>query len=230
MFRQRNLEHNSLNGTFTCFSVVLYTFEFYWLDPASKPDCHMLCLCLHLNWQDGSKSLCKGNPSSTPANSLLKIRNVQKGPQKRIAWDNELLYIPKEGITEMLRSFLDQFLSGAYNSKFVSFPFNWTITFCFCKLEITGWLPVLMQSVCDDIKSEHHSIEKSDISTFFKVARFVLVFQHEKASNDQVWNRTHEMFMLLLIMYVFMRHCRSSFVISLLVQRWCLQLPRATVT
>jgi timeless len=90
MFRQRNLEHNSLSGTFTCFSV------------------------------DGSKSLCKGNPSSTPANSLLKIRNVQKGPQKRIAWDNELLYIPKEGITEMLRSFLDQFLSGAYNSKFVS--------------------------------------------------------------------------------------------------------------
>ncbi|XP_039799804.1 protein timeless homolog isoform X3 [Panicum virgatum] len=129
MFRQRNLEHNSLSGTFTCFSV------------------------------DGSKSLCKGNPSSTPANSLLKIRNVQKGPQKRIAWDNELLYIPKEGITEMLRSFLDQFLSGAYN--------------------------ILMQSVCDDIKSEHHSIEKSDISTFFKVSRFVLAFQHEKASNDQ---------------------------------------------
>jgi len=76
-----------------------------------------------------------------------------------------------------------------------------------------------MQSVCDDIKNEHDSIEKSDISTFFKVARFVLAFQHEKASNDQVWNRTHEMFMLLLIMYVFMRHCRSSFVISLLVQR-----------
>ena len=42
MFRQRNLEHNSLNGTFTCFSVVLCTFEFYRLDPASKPDYHML--------------------------------------------------------------------------------------------------------------------------------------------------------------------------------------------
>ncbi|CAL4901739.1 unnamed protein product [Urochloa decumbens] len=129
MFRQRNLENNSLSGTFTCISV------------------------------DGSKSLCKGNPSSTSANSLLKIRNVQKGPRKRIAWDNELLYIPKEGITDMLRSFLDQFLSGAYN--------------------------ILMQSVCDDIMNEHHSVEKSDISTFFKVARFVLAFQHEKASNDQ---------------------------------------------
>ncbi|KAK8457208.1 hypothetical protein SEVIR_3G143200v4 [Setaria viridis] len=129
MFRQRNSEHNSLSGTFTRFSV------------------------------DGSKSLCKGNPSSAAANSLLKIHNVQKGPRKRIAWDNELLYIPKEGITEMLRSFLDQFLSGAYN--------------------------ILMQSVCDDIMNEHHSIEKSDISTFFKVARFVLAFQHEKASNDQ---------------------------------------------
>ncbi|CAD6271153.1 unnamed protein product [Miscanthus lutarioriparius] len=109
--------------------------------------------------KDGSKSLCKGNPSSASANSLLKIRNDQRGPQKRIAWDNELLYIPKEGITEMLRSFMDQFLSGAYN--------------------------ILMQSVCDDIMDEHHSIEKSDIITFFKVARFVLAFQHEKASNDQ---------------------------------------------
>ncbi|CAL4894934.1 unnamed protein product [Urochloa decumbens] len=155
MFRQRNLENNSLSGTFTCISV------------------------------DGSKSLCKGNPSSTSANSLLKIRNVQKGPQKRIAWDNELLYIPKEGITDMLRSFLDQFLSGAYNSKLVSFPFNRIIMFCSCKLEITQCLSVLMQSVCDDIMNEHHSVEKSDISTFFKVARFVLAFQHEKASNDQ---------------------------------------------
>ncbi|AQK88639.1 Putative timeless C-term domain and Homeodomain protein [Zea mays] len=129
MFRQLNSEHSSLSGTFTCFSV------------------------------DGSKSLCKGNPSSASANSLLKIRNVQRGPQKRIAWDNELLYVPKEGITEMLRSFMDQFLSGAYN--------------------------ILMQSVCGDIMDEHHSIEKSDITTFFKVARFVLAFQHEKASNDQ---------------------------------------------
>lgn len=129
MFRQRNSENNSLSGTFTCFSV------------------------------DGSKSLCKGNPSSTSANSLLKIRNVQRGPQKRIAWDNELLYIPKEGITEMLRSFLDQFLSGAYN--------------------------ILMQSICNDIMNEQHSIENSDITTFFKVVRFVLAFQHEKISNDQ---------------------------------------------
>ncbi|OEL17864.1 hypothetical protein BAE44_0021119 [Dichanthelium oligosanthes] len=145
MFRQRNSEHNSLSGTFTCFSV------------------------------DGSKSLCKGNPSSTSANSLLKIRSVQKGPQKRIAWDNEVLYIPKEGVTEMLRSFLDQFLSGAYN--------------------------ILMQSVCDDIMNEHHSMEKSDISTFFKVARFVLAFQHDKASNDQVRNRTHELFMLHLLIW-----------------------------
>ncbi|KAL6610758.1 hypothetical protein ACP70R_040727 [Stipagrostis hirtigluma subsp. patula] len=123
MFRQQNSEHNSLSGTFTCFSV----------------------------------------PSSTSANTLRKIRNVQRGPQKRIAWDNELLYIPKEGITEMLRSFLDQFLSGGYN--------------------------VLMQSICDDIMNEHHSIQKSDITTFFKVARFVLAFQHEKASNDQKSNK-----------------------------------------
>ncbi|KAI5020430.1 hypothetical protein ZWY2020_045318 [Hordeum vulgare] len=131
MFRQRNAENHALNGIFTCLSV------------------------------DGSKSLCKGNPSSamSSANSLRKIRNVQRGPQKRIAWDNELLYIPKEGIMEMLRSFMDQFLSGGYN--------------------------VLMQSVCDDIVKQHDSIETSDNITFFKVVCFVLAFQHEKASNAQ---------------------------------------------
>uniref|UniRef100_A0A0D9WDU9 Timeless N-terminal domain-containing protein n=1 Tax=Leersia perrieri TaxID=77586 RepID=A0A0D9WDU9_9ORYZ len=112
--------------------------------------------------KDGSKSLCKGNPNSASANSLRKIRNVQRGPQKRIAWDNELLYTPREGTMEMLRNFLDQFLSGGYN--------------------------VLMQSVCDDIVKEHHSIQKSDITTFFKVARFALAFQHEKASNAQKSN------------------------------------------
>ncbi|KAM0912601.1 hypothetical protein ACQ4PT_012694 [Festuca glaucescens] len=134
MFRQRNAEQHSDNGIFTFLSM------------------------------DGSKSLCKGNPSSAiaSANSLRKIRSVQKGPQKRIAWDNELLYIPKEGIMETLRSFLDQFLSGGYN--------------------------VLMQSICDDIMKEHHSIEKSDNITFFKVVRFVLAFQHEKASSAQKSN------------------------------------------
>ncbi|XP_037427417.1 protein timeless homolog isoform X6 [Triticum dicoccoides] len=131
MFRQRNAENHALNGIFTCLAV------------------------------DGSKSLCKGNPSSamSSANSLRKMRNVQRGPQKRIAWDNELLYIPKEGVMEMLRSFMDQFLSGGYN--------------------------VLMQSVCDDIVKQHHSIEKSDNITFFKVVCFVLAFQHEKTSNAQ---------------------------------------------
>ncbi|KAK3137961.1 hypothetical protein QOZ80_5AG0362620 [Eleusine coracana subsp. coracana] len=133
MFRQQNSDNNSLNGIFTCISV------------------------------DGSKSLCKGNPSSTSASSLRKIRNVQRGPQKRIAWDNDLLYIPKEGITEMLKNFMDQFLSGGYN--------------------------ILMQSVRDNIKSDHHSVQNSDITTFFKVARFVLAFQHEKSSNDQKSNR-----------------------------------------
>ncbi|XP_052156006.1 uncharacterized protein LOC127773847 isoform X2 [Oryza glaberrima] len=132
MFRQRNSEHHSISGIFTCTAV------------------------------DGSKSLCKGNPNSASENSLRKIRNVQRGPQKRIAWDNELLYTPREGTMEMIRNFLEQFLSGGYN--------------------------VLMQSVCDDIVKEHHSIQKSDITTFFKVARFVLAFQHEKASNAQKSN------------------------------------------
>jgi timeless len=146
---------------------------------------------LHLILQDGSKSLCKGNPSSAiaSANSLRKIRSVQKGPQKRIAWDNELLYIPKEGIMETLRSFLDQFLSGGYNGNLIVFVYQTiTVFFFLCKLGITQCFSVLMQSICDDIVKEHQSIEKSDNITFFKVVRFVLAFQHEKASNAQVWN------------------------------------------
>ncbi|BAF16829.1 Os05g0210500 [Oryza sativa Japonica Group] len=131
--------------------------------------------------KDGSKSLCKGNPNSASANSLRKIRNVQRGPQKRIAWDNELLYTPREGTMEMIRNFLEQFLSGGYNGETTIFHFH-------VKLGITQCLPVLMQSVCDDIVKEHHSIQKSDITTFFKVARFVLAFQHEKASNAQKSN------------------------------------------
>lgn len=85
-------------------------------------NCCFVIFVLHLILQDGSKSLCKGNPSSamSSANSLRKIRNVQRGPQKRIAWDNELLYIPKEGIMEMLRIFMDQFLSGGYNGNLIA--------------------------------------------------------------------------------------------------------------
>ena len=94
----------------------------------------VLFFVLHLILQDGSKSLCKGNPNSAiaSANSLRKIRSVQKGPQKRIAWDNELLYIPKEGIMETLRSFLDQFLSGGYNGNLIVFVYQTSTLFQFC--------------------------------------------------------------------------------------------------
>jgi hypothetical protein len=115
----------------------LHSFQWYHLlSNAISSILHHMCinhyllfLVLHLILQDGSKSLCKGNPSSAiaSANSLRKIRSVQKGPQKRIAWDNELLYIPKEGIMETLRSFLDQFLSGGYNGNLIIFVYQ-TIT------------------------------------------------------------------------------------------------------
>jgi hypothetical protein len=69
-----------------------------------------------------------------------------------------------------------------------------------------------MQSVRDNIKSENHSVQKSDITTFFKVARFVLAFQHEKSSNDQVWNIARR----LVVPHLFKCYYRFSFAFSFL--------------
>ncbi|XP_072995580.1 uncharacterized protein [Typha latifolia] len=105
---------------------------------------------------DGSRTLFKGNPTSASGNGFLKVHKVQRGPLKRIAWDQGRLSLPKQNILGLLNNFLNQFLSGGYN--------------------------VLMQSICNDITKEHQSIQNSDIISFFQVADFVLAFQHQKAS------------------------------------------------
>ncbi|XP_064992246.1 uncharacterized protein LOC135584632 isoform X1 [Musa acuminata AAA Group] len=125
IIRLRNLErHSQFSGTFTRLGV------------------------------DGSKTLFKRNPTSASENGMVKVRNVQRGPLKRIAWDHDNLPPAKENITELLYEFLNQFLSGGYN--------------------------VLMQSIHDDISKECQSIQKTDVMMFFGVAKFVLAFQHQK--------------------------------------------------
>ncbi|XP_078151328.1 timeless family protein isoform X2 [Carex rostrata] len=107
-------------------------------------------------FMDGSKTLHKCYPASGPGDMLLKVHNVQRGPQKRIAWDHRNLITPKENLLEHLRNFLEQFLSGGYN--------------------------VLMQSIRKDTRKEHPSIQNSDIITFFQVVHFVLAFQYHHIS------------------------------------------------
>ena len=65
-------------------------------------------------FQDGSKAVCKGNPSSS-SQILLKPHKAQKGPSKKILWDHGRLPSMKDDILELLHDFLNQFLSGGYN-------------------------------------------------------------------------------------------------------------------
>ncbi|CAJ2629929.1 unnamed protein product [Trifolium pratense] len=107
---------------------------------------------------DGSKAVIKGNPSSSH-NMHLKSQNVTRGRVQKIAWDHPRLPSTKDKILELLRGFVDQFLSGAYN--------------------------VLMQSVREDIIKEHPSVQKSDVVVFFQVAEFVTSFQFYKYSTSK---------------------------------------------
>ncbi|KAL5718707.1 hypothetical protein ACHQM5_011584 [Ranunculus cassubicifolius] len=125
ILRQRNMErHSQFSGTFTRVFV------------------------------DGSKSLCKGNPSMTSRDRLHKPQVIHRGPIKRIVGDHGGLASSKEKILERLYDFVNQFLSGGYNE--------------------------LMQSVREDIAKEHPSIEKNDVVVFFLVAQFVTAFQRQK--------------------------------------------------
>ncbi|GAU32321.1 hypothetical protein TSUD_43630 [Trifolium subterraneum] len=107
---------------------------------------------------DGSKAVMKGNPSSSH-NMHLKSQNITRGRVKKIAWDHPRLPSTKDKILELLRGFVDQFLSGAYN--------------------------VLMRSVCEDIVKEHPSVQNSDVVVFFQVAEFVTSFQFYKYSTSK---------------------------------------------
>ncbi|KAK6925919.1 Timeless, N-terminal [Dillenia turbinata] len=102
---------------------------------------------------DGSKTFCKGKPSSSCDNQL-RSQKVLRGRVKRTAWDQSRLPSAKESILVLLHNFVNQFLSGGYN--------------------------VLMQSIREDTEKEHHAIQNSDVITFFHVAQFVSSFQYQK--------------------------------------------------
>ncbi|XP_021655710.2 uncharacterized protein LOC110646535 isoform X2 [Hevea brasiliensis] len=103
---------------------------------------------------DGSKAVCKGNPSSASQSILLKPHKIQRSLTKKIVWDHARFPPMKDNILVLLHDFLNQFLSGGYN--------------------------VLMQTICEDIEKEHHAMQKSDIVVFFQVAQFVTSFQYHK--------------------------------------------------
>ncbi|CAK8573428.1 unnamed protein product [Lathyrus sativus] len=108
---------------------------------------------------DGSKAVFKGNPNSS-RNMHLKSQNVIRGRAKKIAWDHPRLPSTKDKILEMLKGFVNQFLSGGYN--------------------------VLMRSVREDIVKEHPAIQKSDVVVFFQVADFISSFQFYKYSTSKM--------------------------------------------
>ncbi|KAJ0986238.1 hypothetical protein J5N97_004594 [Dioscorea zingiberensis] len=107
---------------------------------------------------DGSKTLHKGNPASA-GDGLLKVHRIHRGPVKKTVWDYESLSLPKENILQLLYNFLNQFLSGGYNT--------------------------LMQSVFTDIVKEHQAIQNTDIIMFFQVAQFAIAFQYQMISNSK---------------------------------------------
>lgn len=47
-------------------------------------------------------------------------------------------------------------------------------------------MSVLMQSIHEDIEKEHHTIQSSDIISFFRVAQFVTSFQYQKIAYSKV--------------------------------------------
>lgn len=67
--------------------------------------------------QDGSKAIFKGNPSTR--NILHKSPNFTRGPAKKIAWDHPKFLPAKDKILELLYGFVNQLLSGGYNSMFI---------------------------------------------------------------------------------------------------------------
>lgn len=106
---------------------------------------------------DGSKRIVKRNPFITPAESILKTCQIKRGPIKRIACDTSSPVSSKNSVLGLLQHFADQFLDSGYN--------------------------VLMQSVREDIRKEHPSIQTSDIIVFFEVAHFFTAYQRCRVSN-----------------------------------------------
>lgn len=82
-------------------------------------------------WQDGSKEVVNGRPTSASCNNTLHKPKNHRGPIKKIAWDHGILPSTKDKILELLHDFVNQFLSGGYNGT--SF-LNLSSIICFCTL------------------------------------------------------------------------------------------------
>ncbi|KAL9237361.1 hypothetical protein vseg_011919 [Gypsophila vaccaria] len=104
---------------------------------------------------DGSKTMCKGTPTSASCDKLLKPEKVHRGPSKRVVKEYSRVPTTKRSLLQMLHEFINQFLTGGYN--------------------------VLMQSIIADIEKEHHAIQTSDVLMFFHLAQFVTSFQYHKS-------------------------------------------------
>lgn len=88
-------------------------------------------IAMNFSWQDGSKAVLKGKPTSASCNTLLKPHS-HRGPIKKIAWDHGTLPSTKDEILELLHDFVNQFLSGGYNG--MSFLFDFCFMFVYLVL------------------------------------------------------------------------------------------------
>jgi len=81
--------------------------------------------------QDGSKAVCKGNPSSASQSILLKPHKIQRSLTKKIVWDHARFPSMKDNILVLLHDFLNQFLSGGYNGISSEFDVLFLSFLCF---------------------------------------------------------------------------------------------------
>ena len=89
--------------------------------------------------QDGSKTMCKGVPSSA-CDKLLKPEKVHRGRLKRIVKDYVRLPTMKRSILERLHDFIGQFLSGGYNGTEKHFIFHVYALSIYKSKLCTDWL------------------------------------------------------------------------------------------
>ncbi|XP_078431748.1 timeless family protein isoform X2 [Wolffia australiana] len=101
---------------------------------------------------DGSRTLCKANPTTSGKN-FLYLPQMQRGPLKKTVWDKNFSG-KRSRISSRLRNFLDQLLTGGYN--------------------------VMMQSAYEDIEKDQDGFQTSEIIIFYRVACFVTNFQYHR--------------------------------------------------
>ncbi|CAI0546388.1 unnamed protein product [Linum tenue] len=114
---------------------------------------------------DGSTTVCKGKPAAA-SNAFHKPHAIQRGASKKIVWDHAKFRVTKHKILELLHDFMEQFLSGSYNVS-------------------SSGIPVLIQSIREDIQKEQNAIQKNDIIVFFQVVQFATSYQYYMLLNSK---------------------------------------------